>query len=611
MKMKKSIAMLMAVVLMLCFGVTGCQSAGENTSGDGHEPLTLLSLNIDQSAFTAALEENCPGVGIEFISYTGGSGTGYSQYLLDKGHPPDIYTISVFGMQDKQKEYLLDLSGYEFLNNYNTVDINQVTLDGSVYMLPSSAAIMGLYYNKTMFAELGWEVPKNFEEFKALVKVIRETGIDPAAAQFKLPGNGFFDVFTMAKTGFLSTPEGHRWEQEFKNGDATAAEGLSTAVEAIQQLIDCGFLDAEDTTRSSSETTNYFYDRGAAMYLNAGTIPRYTQNEDGTGDEYGIMPFYGPGMDNMVLIQQPQRYFGLSKELAEPGNEQKLEDALRIMEFLSTQEGQTALLSKKDNYVPPLKNSEIPEDSPFYEVEQAIRQGYVSTLAYAGYEPIVIGVGNKVRDWVQGKCTGADVLACMDELQAEYLSTGMPVEGTAACDFTHEETVQLQSEAIRLAAGTDFAMISMGVIRGGKENMGGACGQIFEGDINEDALISLLPNYCTDVLYVLTLSGADITGLLETGLVTDGGTEGFPYIPAGLTAEMNKDGTVKEVTLPDGSMLDENASYTVAFNKKGFNDEIRQSGNARETDIPIIDAVREYMSAHTPLTPLEPSVKRP
>ena len=148
MKMKKSIAMLAAVIMILSLGLTGCRSADVTASVDGREPLTLLSLNIDQSAFLAALEENCPGVRIEFISYTGGSGTGYSQYLLDKGHPPDIYTISVFGMQDKQKEYLLDLSGYEFLNHYNTVDINQVTLDGAVYMLPTSAAIMGLYYTK-------------------------------------------------------------------------------------------------------------------------------------------------------------------------------------------------------------------------------------------------------------------------------------------------------------------------------------------------------------------------------------------------------------------------------------------------------------------------------
>lgn len=610
MKIKRSIAMLTAAFMILCLGLTGCRSADENASVDEHEPLTLLSLNINQSAFLAALEENCPGVRIEFISYTGGNGTGYSQYLLDKGHPPDLYTISFFGMQDKQKEYLLDLSGYEFLNNYNTADINQVTLDGAVYMIPTSSAIIGLYYNKTMFAEHGWEVPQNFEELKALTEVIREAGIDPVAAQFKLPGNGFFDLFTMAKTGFLSTPEGRRWEQDFKNGDATAA-GLSTAVEALQELIDCGFLDPEDTTRSTSETTNYFYDRGAAMYLNAGTIPRYTQNEDGTGDVYGIMPFYGPGKDDMVLIQQPQRYVGLSKELAEPGNEQKLEDALRVMELLATQEGQTSLLPKKDNYLTPLKNSEIPEDSPFYEVEQTIRQGYVSTLAYAGYEPIIIGVGNKVRDWVQGKCTGADVLACINQLQAEYLSTGMPAEGTALCDFTHEETVQLQAEAIRIAAGTDFAMISMGVIRGGKENRGGACGQIFEGDISEDALIALLPNYCTDALSVLTLSGADVRGLLETGLVTAEGEEGYPYIPAGLTAEMNEDGTVKAVTLADGLLLDENAGYTVAFNKKGFSDEIGKIGNARETDIPIIDAMRGYMRAHSPLTPLEPSVRKP
>ena len=113
------------------------------------------------------------------------------------------------------------------------------------------------------------------------------------------------------------------------------------------------------------------------------------------------------------------------------------------------------------------------------------------------------------------------------------------------------------------------------------------------------------------MLYVLTLSGTDIRGLLENGLVTADGTEGFPYIPAGLTAEMNADGTVKAVTLEDGSLLDENASYTVAFNKKGFSDEIRQIGNARETDIPIIDAMRGYMSAHSPLIPLEPSVIKP
>lgn len=102
----------------------------------------------------------------------------------------------------------------------------------------------------------------------------------------------------------------------------------------MQMMIDCGFLDAEDTRRTREECCDRFFNRGAAMYLNGGTIPRFTQNEDGTGDRYGIMPFLGLNDANNVLITKPLVYFSLSKSLSEPGNEQKLKDALKFMEPL-------------------------------------------------------------------------------------------------------------------------------------------------------------------------------------------------------------------------------------------------------------------------------------
>ncbi|WP_278320842.1 hypothetical protein [Lactonifactor longoviformis] len=37
------------------------------------------------------------------------------------------------------------------------------------------------------------------------------------------------------------------------------------------------------------------------------------------------------------------------------------------------------------------------------------------------------------------------------------------------------------------------------------------------------------------------IKSGKVRGLLETGLVTAEGVEGCPYIPAGLTAEMNED----------------------------------------------------------------------
>lgn len=386
--MKKKRITCALLMLCLCFSLlTACGQEQTPKNGE-HQPLTIMTTGLNFRNFEALLQEKYPEVRLEFISYTASNGTGYSQYLLDSGNIPDIFTISIFSTPELQKASLLDLSGYEFLNHYKTADINQVTLDGAVYLVPTSATAIGLYYNQTLFAEHGWEIPGTFDELKALTKTIREAGIDPVAAQFKLPGNGFFDLFTLAKTDFLSTPEGMQWEQDFKDGKASARDGLSDAAAQFQELIDCGFLDAEDTTRTFGECVDRFYNREAAIYLNAGSLTCFTQNKDGTGDRYGIMPFLGRGEDNTVIISKPMTYFGLSNALAEPGSEQKLEDALKVMELLATEEGQQSLLGRNDTFIAPLKNSEIPVDSPFHEVAEEFRTGHTSTLAYAAMSPL-------------------------------------------------------------------------------------------------------------------------------------------------------------------------------------------------------------------------------
>ena len=123
----------------------------------------------------------------------------------------------------------------------------------------------------------------------------------------------------------------------------------------------------------------------------------------------------------------------------------------------------STLATMEDNYVSPLKNTTISENSPFYEVHDVLQNGHTSTLAYAGYEPVIVGVGEKVQDWVAGKCNGTDVLALMDQLQSDYLENqGIPAIATASQDFTQEETAQLQADAFRKAAGTDIGLVSLG-----------------------------------------------------------------------------------------------------------------------------------------------------
>ena len=44
-----------------------------------------------------------------------------------------------------------------------------VTIDGKTYGLVYNALYQGVYYNKTMFAENGWEVPKTQEALQAII----------------------------------------------------------------------------------------------------------------------------------------------------------------------------------------------------------------------------------------------------------------------------------------------------------------------------------------------------------------------------------------------------------------------------------------------------------
>lgn len=53
------------------------------------------------------------------------------------------------------------------------------TLGGQLAGLPTSYNVLGVYYNKQIFADLGLEVPTTFEEFEALLPTIKEAGIFP------------------------------------------------------------------------------------------------------------------------------------------------------------------------------------------------------------------------------------------------------------------------------------------------------------------------------------------------------------------------------------------------------------------------------------------------
>lgn len=54
--------------------------------------------------------------------------------------------------------------------------------DGKLYALPKTYETLGLFYNKTLFAKKGWDVPKTTEEVEALADKMLAEGIIPFSA---------------------------------------------------------------------------------------------------------------------------------------------------------------------------------------------------------------------------------------------------------------------------------------------------------------------------------------------------------------------------------------------------------------------------------------------
>jgi raffinose/stachyose/melibiose transport system substrate-binding protein len=585
-KQIKKITIPFLTVFLASYIMSGCglqtaYSAGKDiyntdtlTYQEEHEPLTIYTAGMDYSYFIDALNEVYPEVKLQVCSYDGGNSSGFMKQQLERGDIPDIYSTNYLQDEALQKEYLLDLSGYDFINDYSDTMLNRVDVDGNIYLLPSRYSVAGINYNKTMFEKYGWKVPESFEELNELVEQIKEEAPDitPVMARMGLKGYPFQYFFALGSTDFLGTPAGTKWKTDFLNGDATAVGNLESAAEYFQEWIDKGYIAVND--KSDSDVMSDFYDGKVAMVLGTATS-RWTGVGKTTGEtiEIGIMAWPGENGNHGMLLSNVARYYGINKELDEEGNEQKLEDALKVLSFMSTEEGQTALAAGSQNGAAfPFKNFKIEEDSPLYEVRDYIENGYTVPLVYEKYEKhFLIPMADSLTDMVSGKIDADELLAEFDMLYDEFKDNPeADAVGWADESFTAEQTAALSGMAMIDAMDADVSLVSLGgIYDDGYENSTGVQCGIYDGAVTEE-IINIFRPYSNGIATV-TLTGAEIKELYEKG-------REYVADPSAIGAQRPDGEEIVEYSMPyvlvvkDNAELDDNKEYKVVFSMGDYSD---------------------------------------
>ena len=80
-------------------------------------------------------------------------------------------------MIDLVSNKLLDLSGYDFTDNYVESRLQDVFDNGAIYLPPSVYNCYGITYNKTLLRAHGWELPNSFAELEVLAAKAK-AGVD-------------------------------------------------------------------------------------------------------------------------------------------------------------------------------------------------------------------------------------------------------------------------------------------------------------------------------------------------------------------------------------------------------------------------------------------------
>lgn len=192
----------LAFLLIICsLEVAACNSTSiTNTSTPNEVTLVVwdqfyrdVESNV-MDTLNAEFEQAHPGVRIERVVKTLDDLKITLKLAMSEPDGPDVAQVNQ-GRSDMgamvQADLLLPLNNYSnqygWANTFSTsvTSRNSFTPDGktfgqgNLYGVSPTAEVVGVYYNKGIFEEYGWQIPQTFEEFDALLAKIKAASITP------------------------------------------------------------------------------------------------------------------------------------------------------------------------------------------------------------------------------------------------------------------------------------------------------------------------------------------------------------------------------------------------------------------------------------------------
>ena len=247
----------------------------EPAADDGAEPAEEFDLEVlvfETPALTpefwdatlAAAAAPIDGVNVVKLVSPDLDRTAYAKQLQASGQFPDVQ--AALNVNDFVEADLLIPYGDDYLNEHYLFP-DATKIDGNAWQTPSGGQIITMvFYNESVFADLGLDVPTTYAEFLDVAQTTRDAGLVPISYAGAEPWSASLPLSTIMAVDVLGQdPE---WVIKRTAGEVSFSDdNVVAAATKWKQLVDEGLLDDGALGVAYDGATNAFLDGEAAMYM--------------------------------------------------------------------------------------------------------------------------------------------------------------------------------------------------------------------------------------------------------------------------------------------------------------------------------------------------------
>lgn len=612
-------------IVFLAVMLVGCTQQNEEK--------TIVSILYSKncSSLEKLVEETYSDIDLQFekLSYP-------SEQLrrVEKGIGPELVVLTQPSDEIAEK-YLLDISDIQASTAYDGIVMRQLQVDGLTYFLPLPGQYSGYIVNETLFREAGIPLPTTNQELLETLSTMKERGIGVGedGINFSISSSTNAELGTYYAgymvPDFLGTVDGVAWLADFRRKEATFTGTWDGMFTLTDQMVEAELLDTAAMGRDRNLIRDAQRMAGGTLAVSFGNSSLYQECrelnqsyvQDGTAPEYSyrMLPLLSDAGNENWLLLAPSAYVAVNATV----DEKKQEAAKRVLELISTPEGQEAVMEDLQMGVSYLRDYQ--PDTPFVPegLEEYAQSGYIYNVQFP--DRIIEYLGSQMRQVLVNKLTLQEALAAVDQYYyegSEAVDYDLSVVGTVEHDMLlrdynvrlgEAEIGNLVADSVAEASGAPIVVVNGGGIRS----------SLYKGEVYGEELTAVCPY--SNVIVVLEMSGQTLCDMLENGVSMIGGdfTGGRFLQVSGVLYTFDSSKPVGQrlvdVKLTDGSELDRNGTYQVAVNDymagcqgyaedngDGYTmlncyDEQTPRGNVRiirETGLTYRDALAQYFESH-------------